>query len=45
MSKKVIIIISAAFLLIMGMMGAGFFLMWSQMSAAVAQVQMQNGTE
>ena len=45
MSKKVIIIISAAFLLIMGMMGTGFFLMWSQMSAAVAQVQKQNGAD
>lgn len=43
MSKKVIIIIIAVFVLLMGMMGAGFFLLWSQMSATVAQVQMQNG--
>lgn len=44
MSKKVIIVIIAVFVLLVGMMGAGFFLLWSQMSAAVAQVQMQNGT-
>ena len=44
MSKKVIIIIIAVFVLLMGMMGAGFFLLWSQMSATVAQVQKQNGT-
>jgi flagellar FliL protein len=45
MSKKVIIIVSVAFVLLIGMMGAGFFLMWSQMSAAVAQVQKQNGPD
>ena len=45
MSKKVIIIIIAVFVLLMGMMGAGFFLLWSQMSATVAQVQKQNGAE
>ena len=44
MSKKVIIIIIAVFVLLMGMMGAGFYLLWSQMSASIAQVQMQNGT-
>jgi flagellar FliL protein len=44
MSKNVLIIIIAAFVLIMGMMGGGFFLMWKQMSAAVAQVN-QNGAE
>ncbi|MGD9008314.1 MAG: flagellar basal body-associated FliL family protein [Desulfobacteraceae bacterium] len=44
MSKSVLIIIIAAFVLIMGMMGGGFFLMWKQMSAAVAQVN-QNDTE
>jgi len=43
MSKKVLIIIIAVFVLLMGMMGAGFFLLWSQMSATVAQVQNQNG--
>lgn len=42
MSKKMIIIIMAVFLLIMGMMGGGFFLLWSKMSATVAQVQLQN---
>lgn len=46
MSKKVIIIIVAAvFLLLMGMMGGGFFLLWSKMSATVAQVQNQDGQE
>jgi flagellar FliL protein len=45
MSKNVLIIIIAAFVLIMGMMGGGFFLMWKQMSAAVAQVNPQNDTE
>jgi flagellar FliL protein len=45
MSKNVIIIICAAFVLLIGMMGAGFFLMWSQMSAAVAQVQKENGAQ
>ncbi|MGD9249484.1 MAG: flagellar basal body-associated FliL family protein [Desulfobacteraceae bacterium] len=44
MSKKVIIIIIAVFVLLLAMMGGGFFLLWSQMSATVAQVQMQNGT-
>lgn len=46
MSKKLIIIIVAAvFLLLMGMMGGGFFLLWSKMSATVAQVQNQDGQE
>ena len=44
MSKNVIIIIIAVFVLLVAMMGAGFFLLWSQMSATVAQVQQQNGT-
>jgi flagellar FliL protein len=44
MSKNVIIIIIAVFVLLMGMMGAGFYLLWSQMTASIAQVQMQNGT-
>ncbi len=39
MSKKVIIIIAAVFFLMMGMMGTGFFILWKQMSSAVAQVQ------
>lgn len=41
MSKKVIIIIIAIFVLLMGMMAGGFFILWSQMSATVAQVQKQ----
>ena len=44
MSKKWLIIIIAVFVLVMGMIGGGFFLMWKQMSAAVAQVQ-QNGNQ
>lgn len=43
MSNKVIIIIAAVFLVMMGMMGAGFFVIWKQMSAAVAQVQQGDG--
>jgi flagellar FliL protein len=43
MSKNVIIIIIAVFVLLMGMIGAGFYLLWSQMTASIAQVQMQNG--
>ncbi len=39
MSSKMLIIILAVVVLLMGIMGAGFFLMWNKMSAAVAQVQ------
>ncbi len=42
MSKKVLIIIIGVFVLVMGMMGAGFFVLWNQMSNTVAQVQQQN---
>lgn len=42
MSKKMLIIILGVFLLFMTIMGAGFFLLWSKMSAAVAQVQNGN---
>lgn len=45
MSNKVLIIIVAAFVLMIGMMGAGFFFMWKQMNNAVAQVQQQNSEE
>jgi flagellar FliL protein len=45
MSKNVLIIIIGVFVLMMGMMGAGFFVLWKQMSATVAQVSQQNGTE
>lgn len=45
MSKKVIIIIAAVFFVMMGMMGTGFFIIWKQMSAAVAQVQQGNNQE
>lgn len=42
MSTKVLIIILAAVVLVLGAMGGGFFLMWSKMSSTIAQVQMQN---
>jgi flagellar FliL protein len=45
MSKNVLIIFIAAFVLIMGMMGGGFFLMWKSMSNTIAQVNQQNGGE
>lgn len=45
MSKKVIIIIIAVFVLFVGMMGGAFFLLWSQMSATMAQVQQQGETD
>ena len=41
MSNKVLIIIIAVFVLMVGMMGAGFFFIWKQMNNAVAQVQIQ----
>jgi flagellar FliL protein len=41
MSNKVLIIIIAVFVLMMGIMGGGFFILWKQMSNAVAQVQQQ----
>ena len=42
MSNKVLIIIVAVFVLMIGLMGAGFFILWKQMNNAVAQVQQQN---
>lgn len=36
MSKKLIIIIAAVFLLFTGMVGAGFFVLWQKMSATLA---------
>ena len=45
MSAKVVIVVAAAFILIMGMMGAGFFFMWNKMSTTVAQIQNQNQEE
>ena len=43
MSKSVLIIIIAAFLLLLSIMGAGFFFMLKTMNDAVAQVQIKNG--
>lgn len=48
MSNKVLILIIAAFILFMGMIGGGFFLMWTKMSTTLAQVQNppgENATE
>ena len=45
MSNKVLIIIVAIFVLMIGAMGAGFFILWKQMDNAVAQVQQQNSEE
>lgn len=45
MSKSVLIIIISVVILFMGMMGAGFFVLWTKMSATVAQVQAGAGDE
>ena len=45
MSTKVLIIIIGVVVLIMGTMGAGFFVLWSKMSTAMTQVQNANVTE
>lgn len=42
MSTKVLVIVIAAVVLMMGAMGAGFMLMWSKMNTAIVQVQNQN---
>jgi len=45
MSNKVLIIIIAVFVLLIGMMGAGFFMIMKQMNNAVAQVQQKSGEQ
>jgi flagellar FliL protein len=48
MSNKTLILIVAAVILFMGMISGGFFLMWTKMSATLAQVQNppgENATE
>lgn len=45
MSKSVVIIIISIVFLFMAMMGAGFFVLWSKMSATVAQVQADAGAD
>ena len=45
MSTKVLIIIAAVVVLLFGMMGAGFFVIWQKMSFTMAQVQMQNSDQ
>ena len=45
MSNKVLIIIMAVFVLMIGIMGTGFLIIWKQMNNAVAQVQLQNGQQ
>jgi flagellar protein FliL len=45
MSKKVLIIFLGAIVLMMGMMGGGFFILWQKMSVSIAQVQNQNSVD
>lgn len=45
MSNKVLIIIISVFVLMIAVMGAGFFILWKQMNYAVAQVQQQSGEQ
>ena len=45
MSTKVLIIIIAAIVLVLGAMGGGFMLMWSKMNSAIVQVQNQNSKD
>lgn len=46
MSNKLLIIIVAVFLLMMGMMGAGFFILWSKMDTSSQQEEIeQEGVE
>jgi flagellar protein FliL len=45
MSNKVLIIIVAVFVFMIGVMGAGFFILWKQMNNAVAQVQQQGNEQ
>lgn len=45
MSTKVLIIIIAAVVLVLGAMGGGFMLMWSKMNSALVQVQNQNNKQ
>ncbi len=42
MSTKMLVIILGVAVLMIGMMGGGFFLMWTKMNTTLAQVQMQN---
>lgn len=45
MSTKVLIIVLAVVVLVLGAMGGGFFLMWTKMNATIVQVQMQNSED
>jgi flagellar FliL protein len=45
MSTKVLIIVIAAVVLVLGAMGGGFMLMWSKMNSTLVQVQAQNSAE
>lgn len=44
MSNKVLIIIALVFVLLLGMMGTGFFFMWNKMNAANAHTADAGGT-
>jgi flagellar protein FliL len=45
MSTKVLVIIIAAVVLMLGAMGGGFMLMWSKMNSAITHVQGEQGKE
>lgn len=42
MSTKVLIIVLSGVILLLGLMGGGFFLLWQKMSMTMIQVQQQN---
>jgi flagellar protein FliL len=42
MSTKVLIIVLSGVILLLGLMGGGFFLLWQKMSMTMMQVQQQN---
>lgn len=45
MSNKVLIIIAIVFVLVLGMMGTGFFFMWNKMNAANARTAVPGETQ
>ena len=45
MSKKVMIMALAGVVLLVAMMGGGFFMMWQKMNASIAQIQTSNAKD
>lgn len=45
MSKKGIVMALGGFLLLIALMGGGFFMMWQKMNESIAQIQSQNAGE